>query len=326
MRHQRPLVLVASLGFVSVAVMIGVSSAKSPTLGSSSPTPSPTPEPGDVVTVGLLGAVAPPPGDAVVAYASFPDGTGDRLVVQTLQDGTVVINPPDEEDPSPTVTPSPSEAAGSSSLGRGTGECNDNYVNTGGGSWLVSTVNWTFMASTTPTYLTVGAAEDRIRDGGVNIVQVVNNCGRPDNVGIGLNYQGRNNTHADVRVISGANVCYPNGRDFVNAVDFFDLVSAIAVTCNYDPGDGTLRYESEIRLNRDNYFWATGDPTCNLHPSAYYVEGLVTHERGHTFSVDDFPSGHPSQTMGGANGQCSGGADQKKNLGLGDMLSLESRY
>lgn len=103
--------------------------------------------------------------------------------------------------------------------------------------------------------------------------------------------------------------------------DFGNAGTAIGLTCNWL--SGSTRVESDVRLNKASYFWTNA--SCSDAPTAYYVEGLTTHERGHTWNANDFPSGHPNLTMGGANGQCPG-PDAKRTLGLGDMLTFEARY
>jgi len=92
-----------------------------------------SPIPGDVVRVGRLGVFVPPPGVTVVAYGDFVDGSGEQLVVETLLDGTVLINPPD-----PMASPSP---AVETVAPLATGECDDNYTDVSSKPWA-DTMQW----------------------------------------------------------------------------------------------------------------------------------------------------------------------------------------
>jgi hypothetical protein len=280
---------------------------------------------GDVISFGDLSIEAPEPGVAIEAHGDLFDGSSQMLTVHTLEDGSVEVTYATTE---PTVGPIHGSLASSTprTPRRDPSQCSDNYTASAGGVWLVNTIDWWFMASTTPGYLNVNDVEDDIRAGGTNNTQENNTCGRSDTVVRGLHYEGRNSVHANIRVIDNQTRCFPSAspHDGINEVDFFDLSSGfIAVTCNYDPGEGTLRYESDIRLNRADFEWATGGATCDRPGEQFYVEGITTHERGHTFEASDFPNGHSELTMGGANGQCSGGGDEKQTLGLGDMKSIE---
>jgi len=70
------------------------------------------------------------------------------------------------------------------------------------------------------------------------------------------------------------------------------------------------------------------DPMASPPPAVETVTPLATGECDDNYTdgnIRDFPSGHPNLTMGGANAQCPD-PDQKRTLGLGDMLSLESVY
>ena len=76
-------------------------------------------------------------------------------------------------------------------------------------------------------------------------------------------------------------------------------------------------------MNKGDYDWSIG--FCAPGSTAHYVEGILTHERGHTWAVLNFLGDHPNQTMGQAASHCPG-LDAKQTLGLGDMISLEYWY
>ncbi len=293
-------------GFVLIGVLLLTAAAPTP---DPTPTPSPQPTPpapGDAVYVGSLGAVVPQPGETVEAYADFADGSSQRLVVETLDDGTVLIDPPDPASSGPAAP-------------LGTGECNDNYSSADSLPAWCTTMNWWFKSGSTPAYLTVSGVVTDLRAALNNITHEINNCGRADTIDATASYQGTSSTSAN---INSSGVCLT--RDTYSLVDFGTLPSTwIAATCNWSSGGS--RVESDIRMNKINFTWTTGETCPSPSSTAYYVEGIMTHERGHTWNANDFPSGHPNQTMGGANGQCPG-ADAKSTLGLVDMLTIESRY
>lgn len=90
--RRRGLLVALAMGSTLVSL-----AATSP---SPEPTPPPSPQPGDTVVVGNLGAVVPAPGETVIAYGDAADGTSERLTVQTLDDGTVLVNPRRISNPS----------------------------------------------------------------------------------------------------------------------------------------------------------------------------------------------------------------------------------
>lgn len=295
---RRP-ALVFALGISVCLLTLGASA--SPPAPTPSPTPDPTPPP--IITVGRMGAAVPAPGESVVMYGDFLDGTSEKLVVQTLEDGTVLVNPPEGDEP----------IVGRAR--RATGECADTFQSGVPNVWA-GTMNWLFKSSSTPTYLTVSATVTSLRDGTKSITQEINNCGRPDTVSAAASYQGSTSLSAN---LNASNQC--TTRDSTSVVDFGPLTGWVAGTCNWL--SGSTRVESDLRLNNNGLFWTNG--SCSGSPTAFYVEGLTAHERGHTWNANDFPSGHPNLTMGGANGQCPG-PDAKRTIGLGDMLTLEARY
>jgi hypothetical protein len=159
-----------------------------------------------------------------------------------------------------------------------------------------------------------------LRAGTQNNTHEVNSCGRPDTVSATSNYNGSNTLPVN---ITNDGVCASHG-DGTSEVGFGTLPSSmIAGTCNW--ANLFFRTESDTRFNKNDVYTFTTGSCSGQFSSSYYVEGIMTHERGHTWNVRDFPSGHPNMTMGGANGQCPD-PDQKRTLGLGDMLSLESVY
>jgi hypothetical protein len=268
-------------------------------------------EPGTVIRDGRVGAVVPPPGESVTAYVDGLDWDAS-ITVTTKPDGTVIVNPPDD-------SPTAARIATRSVEGD---ECTDDYHDTAGNDWE-STMNWWFNIDSLPSELGESATIQDLRSGGTNITHEVNECGMDDEIGATATYQGTN--HIGVNIADNNN-CLT--RDSVSQVGFGDLANALGITCNWSVYGGLhqdyVRVESDIRLNKVDYGWTTGSCTGE-NSDDYYVEGLMTHERGHTWNAVDFPNGHGQQTMGGANGRCPG-PDEKSDLGLGDMLAFESEY
>lgn len=130
-----------------------------------------------------------------------------------------------------------------------------------------------------------------------------------------MSYQGRTTKGVN----ASSSYCDASG-DGTSVTAFGTWVSSyIAATCNW----GNPRTESDTRYNDAYYhFVVNAGPSCS---GKYYVEGIGAHEHGHTYGLNDDPSGHANLTMGGANADCSL-PDDARTLGLGDMLGLESLY
>ncbi len=277
-------------------------------------TPGAGPGPGDLLTVGRLGVTVPEPGHSVEAFSDFADGSSESLLVETTQDGVVRVNP-DAGAPTKESFARFTEALAA------TGECSDDFTSFDSQVGWTGPMQWWFNSPSTPGSLSLGLVVDDLRAGTTNVTQENNNCGRPDRMSGSASYQGTNSNGVNISV---DNICLSD--DGVSEVSFGTLTNTtIATTCNWNVGGlAPHRTESDIKFNKQDFDFTTGS-CAGAFSSAYYVEGIMTHERGHTWNVRDFPTGHPNQTMGGANGQCPG-PDAKQTLGLGDMLSLEARY
>jgi len=277
-----------------------------------SPSPTSPPVPVEAVVVGELSVAIPPPGITTSLYVDFVDGTSEKLVVQTLEDGTVLVNPP-TFDGVTEAGAEPSEIATPSGIIAGTGECNDATKVTGGKKWATR-MAWYFYSASMPRYLTLSEVVADLREGVTNITHTNNNCDLPDTITATASYQGVTTASAN---ITSSGTCGP--FDGLSVTDFGTLPSTwVGVACNKDTS--VERIESDIRLNKANFAWTTG--ACG---SGYYVEGISTHERGHTWNAGDLPSGHPNLTMGGANGGCPL-PDEKQTIGYGDILAFDVNY
>lgn len=194
------------------------------------------------------------------------------------------------------------------------------------------THKWFMNKSSIPGYFNVSNDNvlSRVREGGAHITNETTNCNNyhPD-FDIHLSYQGDTPADTDMGWVNGEFVCWPSGnaRDGQNTVAFGNTPQdAEGATCNYRHAysSGELT-ESDIRINNDSTevtFYATNSKpaTCD---NRVDLEGLVTHERGHTWGLDDI-FGHPDLTM---NGVSSGGCTREsRTLGLGDLYGLNDRY
>jgi len=82
--------------------------------------------------------------------------------------------------------------------------------------------------------------------------------------------------------------------------------------------------ESNIKLNKADATWTTS-ATSDSCKNRYGVETVMTHERGHTFGLDDLSeANHRNLTMSGLiNGPCQ---DSENTLGEGDADGLNVKY
>jgi len=142
-----------------------------------------------------------------------------------------------------------------------------------------------------------------------------------DRVPAGLVYEGKTGHGANVDGLS----CRDNDGNSV--VTFGDLPSGIlAVTCNWGivrPGyDDTVA--SDIKINKTNARWTTS-PRSGSCRGMYDLEGVMTHERGHTFGLGHVSeTGHGNLTMSTSlNGPCQ---MAERSLGRGDVLGLGEKY
>lgn len=264
-------------------------------------------KPGDIVRIGRLAVGVPPPGRGVTLFTDFANGSHQKLRVVTEEDGTVLVNPPKREPPSYRHGRVP------------TTECSDGYTDVSNEYWSTY-MNWYFNAGSNPDELNVDNTETSLKNAVNNIIHEDNNCSRSDYFTYSATYQGRTSRSVDINT---NNTCVPDGQSDGYSVAGFGTLpqSVIAATCNFD--GNPIIDESDVRFNKYWWDWVNiAGPSCS---NKLYVEGIATHERGHTWSAEDFPSGHPDLTMGGANGECPG-IDAKKTLGLGDMYSIEYYY
>jgi hypothetical protein len=269
---------------------------------------------GDIVRTGAAAALVPPPGNSVYAHTLHTDGREDRLIVRVKLDGAIEVRGAE-----------PIVAADTAAVA--IEECHDDQYKLLGFTWGSTTVDYRFNPAGIPDWypLTLEYATSQIITAAHNVAQERNNCGRPDRISASTNYLGHTSKHPNE---SAGDVC--TSPDGTNVVGFgsFDDGTILASTCSWAfPGvPFEHAYESDIRISKDEVWLWQDDQMCQpLAAEEYYdLQGVVTHERGHTFGLDDLTSPtHSHLTMYHSSGPCR---LRKRTLGLGDMLGLEALY
>lgn len=273
--------------------------------------PGRCPVAGRTIQDGGVGGVVPPPGESVHAEVLTTTGA-EELQVSRREDGTIELGSVGED----------AEAGGDLAKAGGPGECSDPEYTDGQrrvpeGSPLRYEIN----KASTPPELKPGDAVGAIRRAGARVVNTKSNCRMGDRVPAGLVYGGKTGRGTNINGLE----CMTNDRNSV--VAFGDLPSGIlAVTCNW----GVTRpvYEatvaSDIKINKGDVRWTTS-PRSGSCQGMWDLEGVMTHERGHTFGLGHVPeAGHGNLTMStNINGTCQ---MAERSLGRGDVLGLGNKY
>lgn len=288
-----------TVALVLAFVIVPVASAAGSSSGASG-TPIAA-APGSVVHFGGIGVTVPAAGQEVTAVATTFTGSV-TLQVQTASDGSVSETTSDPAYSGSGVTPD-------------TGECSDSYEPTDLGYKWTSTFKWYFHSNSTPSSNTVANVETDLKAAAGHVTGEHNNCGRSDTVSATQSYGGRLQQSTN---IDNSGDCLPG--DGTNMAGFGILPEGtIALTCTYSSSG--VANESDMRLNSSPN-WITDEGSgCQ---TAYNVDNLATHERGHTFGMADvYNSDHSELTMYGYADPCT---TLKETLALGDMLRLEAKY
>jgi hypothetical protein len=275
-------------------------------------TPERCPVAGREIEDGEVGSAVPPAGETVHAEVLTTSGA-EELEIGRRGDGTIELRAVGEE----------AQAAGGDLSKSGSpGGCSDPEYTDGErrvpeGSPLHYEIN----SASTPTELRAGDAVDAIRRAGARVADTRSNCRMGDRVPARLIYEGKTGQGADVDGLSCGN---NNGN---SVVAFGALPSGIlAVTCNWGvarPGyDNTVA--SDIELNKRGVKWTTS-PRSGSCAGKYDLEGVMTHERGHTFGMGHVSeAGHGNLTMStNINGACQ---MAERSLGRGDVRGLGEKY
>jgi hypothetical protein len=259
---------------------------------------------------GVVESLVPPPGKGVYSEVLTTSGA-QELEVARREDGTIELDHVGDDS---------EEAAAETRALSGPNPCSDpEYTDN---SWRVtSELHYRINLSTTPREVTRRAAKNAIRRAAGNIVDTRSDCHLGDRVPATLDYDGGTSAVADIQDGS----CVKS--DGVSVVSFGDLPKALAKACTYykiNPSDYDEVGTSDIKLNRADFRW-TARPVSRSCNRAYDLEGVVTHERGHTFGLGHVPEeAHGRLTMSPViNGPCQ---KSERTLGKGDVLGLEGKY
>lgn len=270
--------------------------------------------PGDRVEDVKIGAHVPERGMGVYAEALTVTGAQELEIIHHANGDIELVHVGEETSADDEVTgggnPGPDEYL-------------DSAFNDQDRKWTQS-VPWYFNVGSRPSNLSSTEATGAVRQGGINITQVNNLCGRGDNVSAALDYGGTTSRMTDMDASGNCDFV----RDDVSVVDFGDLPSGtLATNCNFFltnfNGYDTI-VESDITLNKFDHSWTT-TPTSSSCSNRWDVESVMTHERGHTFGLGHVSeSTHGSLTMSSAINRACG--TNERTLGKGDWLGLENKY
>ncbi len=205
----------------------------------------------------------------------------------------------------------PSEAAakGGSNVGISPPPCQDHAFRTLGAK-QVSTYNWSFKSSSTPSGLNKSSVANMLQKSFSNVTGANNDCGRADNVSATHHYQGTTTKSPNCGTQDGSNVVGFGKLDF----------GVLAVTCYWINGGKIVEADMKITTRES---WALSLASC--HGNMPMLEATITHEAGHVFGLDHVGENkHGRLTMSPyLDGPCN---NNEATLGLGDMLGLESLY
>ncbi len=278
---------------------------------------------GRMVTDHGIGAVVPPAGMRVTASAELPDGE-QTLSITANPDGSVTI----DDTGSDTLT-SDAMAGTVATAAAGSGgtpckscpkSCNDKAFSLAGYRLPESeTFLWYFNKDTTPGGLAPAQAEAAFVSATANAVNQKNACGMSDRVTLSTDYVG--DTAVDTNIAGSPIGCLKN--DGASVIDFGPLEApAAAINCSWSFESGAVDdlVEADIRID-DNSNWTTDLSSCN---NKYDLQGIATHERGHTFGLAHVTSAHGNLTMTTFGlPECS---KAYRTWGRGDVRGLRQLY
>lgn len=263
----------------------------------------------------------PEPGTGIFAEAVYPEGA-QVVTVENPEGGTFTIKEAGSEE---TDVGHGSESLKTYSLQASSTEptgCASPTAYSHFGFRVYGKLHWKFNAASTPAELSKDEVEGELRRAGTNIGKVWDSCDIPDGVKPGLRYEGRTSAGTGI----GSDGTCSSRPDGASVIGFGALPVALGRHCGtYGLGadGGTKILSSDIKINSANFKWTT-KVTSNC-SNRWDIQGLVTHERGHTFGLGHTDERYaPYQTMSPEfTGPCN---TLERSLGAGDANGLNRKY
>ena len=300
--------------------------------------------PGDQVARDGLAVEVGPRGTFTAMHATRLEGGHSSLYVLTRPDGAVVVS--SDEDAADAGALPGVPAAGAASPA----PCSDNAYNLS--TWNFSGTlkkfkwksqfDWYFKANSTPGDVGgVDAARTAVTQATGNITASRNDCGLVDEVSATHLRVGDTTAGPDFNATGSACKAY-GAKDGKSVVGWGTLPDGtLGSECTWGTWNGSDAYatatQSDVRLST-GYSWYAGavpavcqdvtgilDGVTGVSTYRFSVEGVMTHERGHTFGVGHVDEAtHGNLTMStNINGACQ---DAESSLGLGDVRALRALY
>lgn len=263
----------------------------------------------------------PEPGTGIFAEAVYLDGA-QVVMVENPEGGTFTIKEAGSEESDASHGSEPPETYGAQASSSEPTGCASPTAYSHFGFRVYGTLHWRFNAPTTPAELSKDAVEVELRRAGANIGSVRDSCGISDEVRPGLQYDGRTAKGTGI----GSDGTCPSRPDGISVIGFGSLPVALGRHCGtYGLGHdgGTKILSSDIKINSANFKWTTRVTSgCS---NRWDIQGLVTHERGHTFGMGHTDERYaPYQTMSPEfTGPCN---TLERSLGAGDANGLNRKH
>lgn len=258
---------------------------------------------GDVVRVGDLALIVPPPGITASIALDREDGDALELAIENPFDGEIAFA---------------AQSPPSLSLAAGTPACSDGSFRLAGHHWATP-LAWHFRAGSTPSANSAANVEDALIHAANAVTNSRNDCGLADQVSAQNSYAGRTTRAPNVSAGAASVTC--GNSDDVNVVGFGALPSPyLAVTCTWSTGNTAV--ESDIVINKSVHWFALSVPAgCS---NRFGIQDVMTHEFGHAFGLAHVSeANHPTLTMSPRARACT---NADFSLGLGDVRGLRALY
>ncbi len=254
------------------------------------------------------------PTSTSLSASPSPTETADQPITPDKPTPPPTTPPTGQPTELPTEQPTQTNPSRPSPSGDLPAACFDEEFTIGGFRWRES-LDWTYLATSTPADLDTDAVLGVLEQSFANITGASNDCGRGDAVAAEASYAGT----------TALQPCDGAFADGTNVVGFGSLPRrargrTLAIACPYLSGNRIV--EADILINED-VEWALNLGDCRGFREM--LEATMTHEIGHAFGL-----GHVSERRHGeltmstrSNGSCN---LDEASLGLGDLLGLEELY